>query len=254
MTTTAIPVPTITEEQKHQYQEEGYFLLEKVIPEEHLELLREKCAKFMEIQDRKMDAEGVDRLGINHRNKRYFVGKAYEQDPELGEFLFSSLMAEICKATVGPEAGLFVNQFVVKGADPETKFSWHQDSGYVGIDCPMYNTCWITLDDVNEENGTVYILPYSRSGIRSVVNHVRHPETNDMVGYFGSDPGMPIILPAGSIAVFSSYVFHRSGGNMTDALRRVYVAQYSSEEIVRKNGEPFQSFIPFLKDGENVTG
>ena len=49
-------------------------------------------------------------------------------------------------------------------------------------------TCWIALDDVDETNGTVYVLPYDRTGAREVVPHRRDPATNDMVGYFGDDP------------------------------------------------------------------
>ena len=79
-----------------------------------------------------------------------------------------------------------------------------------------YLTCWIALDDVSEANGTVYLLPYERAGTRDVVVHVRDEETNDMIGYFGDDAGDPVVVPAGSIACFSSTVFHRSGPNTTE--------------------------------------
>ena len=55
---------------------------------------------------------------------------------------------------------------------------WHQDSGYVGYDHKTYLTCWVTLDDVSEENGTVYLLPYSRAGTRDWVRHVKEEGTN----------------------------------------------------------------------------
>ena len=147
---------------------------------------------------------------------------------------------------------MFWDQYVVKGTDQDSSFSWHQDSGYVHIDCPMYVTCWVTLDDVTLENGTVYLLPYSQVGIRSVVNHIRDPRTNDMVGYFGKDPGLPVVIPAGSIAVFSSYVFHRSGPNLTTRLRRVYLPQYAAGPILNKKGAQQGQAVPFLRSGESV--
>jgi ectoine hydroxylase-related dioxygenase (phytanoyl-CoA dioxygenase family) len=64
---------------------------------------------------------------------------------------------------------------------------------------------------MTEANGTMYLLPYSRAGTRGVVKHVRDKESNDLVGYFGDDPGYPVIVPAGSIACFSTTLFHRSG-------------------------------------------
>ena len=36
-----------------------------------------------------------------------------------------------------------------------------------------YVFCWCTLDDVTEENGTVYLLPYDRARTRDRVEHVR---------------------------------------------------------------------------------
>ena len=53
-----------------------------------------------------------------------------------------------------------------------------------------------------------------------------------MIGYFGEDAGDPVVVPAGSIACFSSRVFHRSGPNTTDHIRRVYVAQYSAAPVL----------------------
>jgi ectoine hydroxylase-related dioxygenase (phytanoyl-CoA dioxygenase family) len=133
------------------------------------------------------------------------------------------------------------------------KFGWHQDSGYVGYPHKPYLTCWCTLDDVNEENGSVYILPYSRAGVREIVKHSREEGTNDLIGYFGDDPGLPVIAPAGSIAVFSSVCFHRSGPNRTSKMRRIYLPQYSAEPILSEDGAKLRAFAEaFLKDGQIV--
>lgn len=244
-----ITASAISEQMKQQYRDEGYFILERVLPEEHLELLRSECAGFIDRVNRRMDEKGTDVLGISRRNSRYFADHCFEERPILGQFLFGSLMADICRATLGPDAYLFWNQYVVKCADKGMKFSWHQDSGYVHPYHKPYLTCWITLDDVTEENGTVYLLPYSRSGIRTWVQHVVDPTTNDKVGYFGSDRGIPVIIPAGSIACFSSYVFHSSGANLTNKMRRIFLAQYSGEVIMNEDGtRPWGATEPFLRD------
>lgn len=251
MNTTTAPLQ-ITAAQKQLFQDEGYMILERCLPREHLDLLRENCQSFVDELDAEMDKRGVDRIGLSAKGKRYFPGHCYRKKPVLGGFVFSELMAEICRATLGSEAYLFWDQYVVKGTDKDSSFSWHQDSGYVHMDCPMYLTCWIPLDDVTLENGTVYILPYTQVGIKSVVKHIKDPRTNDLVGYFGRDPGMPVIVPAGSIVAFSSYVFHRSGPNLTERFRRVYLPQYSPSVILNTKGEPHGQAVPFLKNGENI--
>lgn len=251
--TMSVPTITISEAHKRQYRDEGYFILERVVPQEHLELLRGECQGFIDRMNAEMDRQNTKVLGINHRDKRYFVHDCYKQRPTLGQFIFSDLMAEVCRATLGENAYLFWNQYVVKCADKGMKFSWHQDSGYVHPYHKPYLTCWITLDDVTIENGTVFLLPYGRSGIRTWVQHVIDPATNDKVGYFGSDQGIPVICPAGSIACFSSYVFHSSGANLTSKMRRVFLAQYSSEIILQADGSaPWGGTDQFLKDGKRV--
>jgi hypothetical protein len=48
-------------------------------------------------------------------------------------------------------------------------------------------------------------------------------------------------------------VIHRSGPNHTDRLRRVYLAQYSKEVILTKDGSrPWAAFERFLDGGEVV--
>lgn len=242
----------ITEEQKRQYREEGYFILEKVIPDEHLEMLRDECQYAIDRIDADMDRQGVDVLGINHRNSRYFANDCYLYRPILGQFIFGDLMADVCRATLGESAYLFNDQYVVKYAEKGMHFSWHQDSGYVGYPHEPYLSCWCALDDVSEENGTVYVLPYSRAGSRDLVEHKKDPKINDLVGYFGDDPGIPVIVPAGSMAVFSSYTFHRSGPNQTDRIRRVYLPQYTATPLKRPDGRFHHQAVPFLYESRRV--
>jgi ectoine hydroxylase-related dioxygenase (phytanoyl-CoA dioxygenase family) len=105
---------------------------------------------------------------------------------------------------------------------------------------------------VNEENGTIYILPYSRAGTKEKVVHKPLPNSNDRVGYFGNDPGVPIICRAGSIVVFSSTTFHRSGANQTHKMRRAYAMQYSPEPVYEPDGSLKGLAEPFLVDGHRV--
>ncbi len=234
----------------HAYREQGWFVLEDALDQDTVELLRRECQRFMDERDAQMDAAGTDVMDLDRRGKRYFVNDCSTRSPALRWFLLDQTMRDVCRATLGDDAYLFNDQFVVKGTDGETSFSWHQDGGYIPYEHRQYLTCWIALDNVDETNGTVYVLAYERAGTREVVPHRRDPSTNDMVGYFGDDPGVPAIARAGSIVCFSSTVFHRSGANTTDRLRRVYVAQYSPEPILDADGgSPRHQAVPVLRAG-----
>jgi ectoine hydroxylase-related dioxygenase (phytanoyl-CoA dioxygenase family) len=243
----------ISEQARRQFRDEGWFLLPGVVPAAHLAMLREVCMQFIAAHDAEMDAAGVTQQGINIRGNRYFIANRHK-GTRLAEFIYSDLMAEVCRATLGDNAYLFWEQFVVKGPEKGSKFSWHQDSAYVGTPHRPYLTCWVTLDDVTEANGTVYLLPYSRAGTREVVPHKKNPVSNDLEGYFGSDPGDAVIASAGSIACFSSTVLHRSGFNTTPHWRRVYLPQYSAEPLLRPDGKLAAFAEPFLVNGVRRDG
>jgi ectoine hydroxylase-related dioxygenase (phytanoyl-CoA dioxygenase family) len=175
--------------------------------------------------------------------------------------LFSPLMADICRATLGDDAYFFLDQYVVKGSEEGLPFAWHQDSGYVvGNGGPPdhlpYLTCWCTLDDATARNGTVRVLPFSavtasRDGI---LPHRREPVTNDLVAWESDEGAVTVEVPAGSIVAFSSRLLHTTGANRTDQLRRVYLAQYTAEPMLDPGSRHLRrNAIPLLRNGKQVT-
>ncbi len=244
----------ITTEQKEQYINEGYMILENVMTDEQLQILRDSCDYLIDAMHEEMDKQGTDHIHISIRGKRYHIAKQYEKAPRLKEYIFSELMAEVCKATIGDDAFLFYDQYVVKAAEKGIKFSWHQDSGYLGVfKHRPYVTVWAAVDDMTIENGTAWVLPYSTVGVKTLVEHIRNEETGDWVGYFGKEPGIPGIVPAGSLIVFSSFCFHRSGANTTNKMRRAYVTQYSSSPIYNPETNELKHLaVPFLENGNII--
>ncbi|CAG8646275.1 1472_t:CDS:2 [Ambispora gerdemannii] len=97
---------------------------------------------------------------------------------------------------------LFNEQFIVKPPrNSRARFEWHQDSEYMDEKSRSVPSiaCWIALDDMSKENGTLYIEPY------------------------------PIIeVQAGTIIFMSGFVKHCSFGNVSSCFRRVYMPQYSA--------------------------
>lgn len=243
----------VTDAQREQYVKDGYFLLHSAIPEQQLEMLRSECASLVQEQDAEMDRQKTDVLNLSRRNSRYFVFLAYRTRPQLGQFIFSDLMEDVCQSTIGNTAYLFWEQFVVKGTDKKgAEFGWHQDSGYVDHAHKPYVNAWIALDDMSVENGTISLLSYEKAGTRTKVEHKPDPRSGDRIGYFGNDPGVPAVMKAGSIAVFSSVCFHRSGANTTPRMRRAYAVQFSPEIIYEADGSLKGLDELFIKDGKRT--
>ena len=106
---------------------------------------------------------------------------------------------------------------------------------------------------MSEANGTLSILTYERARMQpdDLFEHVEEEGANDKVGYHGSDQGDLVIVPAGSMVVFSSRTFHRSGANHTDWMRRSYLAQYSMEPIMTKdNSKYWAQAVPVILNGQ----
>lgn len=220
-----------TETLTDRFHSDGFCVINEALSAEDLEMLRNECDRLVGDRDHEMEQLGLDVDGLDHRGQRYFI-PAYDRSPVIRRFLTSGAVVDIARSLLGDPVYLFNEQYVVKAAERGKDFSWHLDSGFIDYPHPAYLSCWITLDDVTEANGTVYLLPYERAGTREVVPHHIDPVSNDRIGYAGDDPGDPLIAPAGSIACFSSTVLHRSGPNTTAQMRRVLLAQYSSEPIL----------------------
>lgn len=252
-------VSGVSEEQRQLFAREGYMILPGIIPLETVRMLREECAYFLGYFDALMDNGAIGDGALSVRGKRYFINGYYRFSQRVRGFLFGEVMADVCRAALAGDAVLFNEQWVIKGAEQGMAFSWHQDSGYVkhvdpDTDHPPYLTCWCALDDVDETNGAVRVLPHSIGGTKGrIIDHVRDPATNDLIGYAGDERGVEIAVSAGSIVCFSSYNLHASGANRSAAMRRVYLAQYAAAPLHHsKTGERTNLAVPFLRNGAIV--
>lgn len=238
------------------FARDGYAVFPAILAGDLLDLLRAECDHFVARENARMDAAGVDALGLSHRGTRYFANECQREQPSLRRMLFSRTMADICRATLGPDAYFFFDQYVVKGPDRGLAFSWHQDSGYVvGNGGPPdhlpYLTCWCPLDDTTVENGTVRVIPGSHlDGIRA---HGRQAATNDLA-VATEEAGVAIEVPAGSVVAFSSLLLHATGANLSATPRRVYLAQYTAEAMLNPGTRQLRrNAVRILQNGEQVT-
>ena len=234
----------------------GYAVFRGLLLGEPLDLLRAECARFVAREDARMDAAGVDTLGLSRRGKRYFANECQREQPLLRTVLFSEALADVCRATLGPDAYFFFDQYVVKGpdADAANSFGWHQDSGYMShnggpADHAPYLTCWCPLDEATVENGTVRVLPGTH--LDRILPHERAGADLQVVT---EDPGVAIKAKAGDVVAFSSRLLHATGANRTDKPRRVYLAQYSPEVILNPGTRHLRrNAVAFVRDGRRVT-
>jgi ectoine hydroxylase-related dioxygenase (phytanoyl-CoA dioxygenase family) len=127
---------------------------------------------------------------------------------------------------------LFNEHYVVKEPNSELAFRWHRDADeqmpFVPEDQrPRYYSCWCTLDDVSEENGTLVLQATGNTfecalegttGKIVMVQQSSHEVTADR---------WHVDTKKGTVVIFSGNKWHCSGINGSEKVRRVFYAQYS---------------------------
>jgi len=243
----------IAENLVEQFHREGYLIFPRVISEPDLAALHVECQQCLGQQIADMERVGAEAMGLSHKQKRYFLPSRHDDRASLQRFLFSDQILSLVGSLIGDDVFLFLELFVVKWPKTGTAFAWHQDSGYLlGNPHKPFVALWCALDDMTEENGALYVRPTSQTGSAEVVPHIKDKKAGDLVGYQGDDPGIAMNVPKGSIIALSSTTFHRSGANITDHPRRAYLASYSPEPIIDKNGRLWNRAVVCLKDGKRV--
>ena len=246
------------ETQRHSFTKQGFIIVQEFLDKTELKAVRTACDHEVGCIAEDMRSKGILEQGINVLDRKYFINNARIQHPKLADIIFSDKTEALCRATIGDTAYLHNEQFVVKMMDKMTSFAWHQDSGYSiynGGATPHepYLTCWIALDDMSEDNGTISILPFSRyAPARELLKHKWIDEVNAMVGYSGDDPGDLIEVSAGTLVAFSSRLLHKSGANTTLRPRRSYFIAFTPTLFLHQDETKgiYSQGSPLIENGQ----
>lgn len=229
----------ISNEKIKHFKEEGYFILDRFFSESEMNELTSRIDGCVEEHVEAMKAKD-NQEGISRANEITFTAHMVKKDAYAQKFCAQDKFVDFTTKLLGPEVALFWDQAVYKRPETDKDFPWHQDNGYGLVLSEEYVTCWIALEDATIDNGCIWIMP--RSHKQGIVEHKSTP-----IGwqcYFGEDPGVPVPLKKGSMVVFSSLLFHRSGPNISQDIRKGYIVQYFPTHTLNvKSGKPFKKMV-----------
>jgi hypothetical protein len=238
-----------TEAELEQYQEEGFFLRERVFSNRELEPVREAVEGIhhsMVAEASRDDAPPVDRID----GKRYqeLLGSTvkwewregvpeirsmepyHHLDPRLDTLIDDPRLWEPSCGPVGSDCvSLFSDKLNFKrpGGAP---FPWHQDTPYWAFECNHLDqlvSVLIYLDDADRENGCLWFIPSSHKRGTLPVHQDRGKLGRlytDVEGLAGEPRA--IEAPAGSVVWFHGDLVHGSQGNRSPLSRRALVPTY----------------------------
>lgn len=116
----------------------------------------------------------------------------------------------------------------------ETIQPWHTDDGHITVPQPHgvfgISAFW-ALDDTTEDNGATEILPYSHlwdsHELEGKLDDAHFAQRDDLDSSSEQTPSkVKATMPAGSLMIMRSDVWHRGGANHTDRDRLIVTPQY----------------------------
>lgn len=148
------------------------------------------------------------------------------RSPELARIVLHPELVEVAAQILGDDIRLWWDQGINKTPGARSPIEWHQDNGYTEGLTQEFLTCWLALDDSDLDNGGLEVIPGSAAGgqrlhewrgVHSVISEEHMP----------AGKATALNARAGEMLLFSSWLVHRTVGNLTsDRPRRSWVIQY----------------------------
>lgn len=230
----------ITAADVERFHEQGYLVVEDLLPAEWLEQIREEIADLHGRMAREphpgvhVSWESEVDARVKERIKQLMHAEVIS--PTIDRFLRSDPVLQIVEALIGPEISLYHCKLLMKAAKDGTVTPWHQDYAYWIADDnrPLMLNCMFQIDDSTLENGCLQMVPGSHRW--SLQEHEREarPFGRFLPGHFQArDDAVPVPMRAGSAIFFGPMIIHGSDANRSDQERRACTIAYN----VTGNGE-----------------
>ena len=137
---------------------------------------------------------------------------------------------------LGPNILCWSSNFFIKEANDNAFVSWHQDSGYWGLEPDDVVTAWLALSDANIKTGPMEVIPKSHKW-----NNLNHTETfnkNNLLSRgqeldikLSNHDSVAMPLNAGEISLHHVKLAHSSKINTTQDRRIGIAIRYTTPEV-----------------------
>ncbi|HEX8550770.1 MAG TPA: phytanoyl-CoA dioxygenase family protein [Abditibacteriaceae bacterium] len=207
-----------SEEQKKQFQEEGWLAVENFWDETEIAAMR---AELQRLQDvgllRNVATEGDGKTTAQNKANLQLCPMA-PHSRFFRAMPFAPKALEAVRSLLGDPVLLHLDQVFVKPARHGAGTNWHQDNAYFRISDPLMGTAlWTAVHDANEANGTIRVIPRR---FREELKHTRDGDSDHHIRcYPDESEAVSVELPAGGVVFFCYGTPHATGANNTDADR-----------------------------------
>lgn len=233
------PPNTLSDEQRHFYFENGYLLLESVVPEKWLERLRNVTDEMIEFSRSIMVSDAIwdiekDHSAENPRLRR--LTSPNDQSDTYWEYASSSLITDIVADLVGPDVKFHHSKLNFKWAHGGEEVKWHQDIQFWPHTNYSPLTVGLYLYDCQPEQGPLVVLP--KSHMHDLYD--QYNEQGQWIGCLNVDDASELDAtdatelsgPAGSLTIHNCRTLHSSMPNRSSIGRPLLLNVYSSADAM----------------------
>ncbi|MCG6885107.1 MAG: phytanoyl-CoA dioxygenase family protein [Silicimonas sp.] len=216
----------LTPDQIAHYEEHGYLVLERHLPEAVLTSLRAEIARF-EDEARAMTASN-DRLDLEDSHtpetpRLRRIKLPHRISEPIRDLMYSDLILAPARDLIGDSLRLHTTKLNMKSAGYGAAVEWHQDYAFYPHTNDDILAIGVIIDDMESENGPLMVYPGSHKGpvydhhVDGVFAGAFLPEE---VGLNQAD-AVELKGPAGSISIHHGRIVHGSALNTSDRSRRI---------------------------------
>jgi hypothetical protein len=238
----------LSQTQRECYFEQGYLLLEGIVPMEWVERLRSVTDEMVERSRVLSKSDAVFDLEPGHKAEAPRLRRLtspVEQHPAYWEFASTSILTDIVADLVGPDVKFHHSKLNFKWAGGGEEVKWHQDITYWPHTNYSPLTAGVYLHDCGPDQGPLMVVPGSHRGeLFSQYN-----DADEWVGCLSeadvkavpTETADELTGPAGSITIHNCRVVHGSRPNLSDQGRPLLLNVYSAADAFPYTANPLPS-------------
>ncbi|HEX8551710.1 MAG TPA: phytanoyl-CoA dioxygenase family protein [Abditibacteriaceae bacterium] len=259
--------------QLEQFHQNGFVKGSRVLNDAEIEMLQRETLRVIDERETLAQAPVGQKPVLLHDMGRAGTPLWQIVDIWMASAPFKTLVSseiiaqEVQQLTGARELRLFHDQIQYKPAAANGKSGganlWHQDSPYWPILQPKDSeiTAWVALDDVDEENGCMWMIPGSHKwgdAISDIHEHLGEAEDFfDLPSEHNGHEVRAVACPVqrGEVHYHHALTWHGSNVNASSRPRRAIALHYMNENTVFDDSgqHPMKSFIS-TPVGEPVRG
>ena len=215
----------LTPAQLEQYREEGYVIVQGVVEDAMLKRMKLALAELVENSRQVSAHDDIYDLEPSHsaeepRVRR--IKKPHLVNPVFNELLYTPRFKAITQDLLGESVRLHGSKLNLKAPHVGSPVEWHQDWAFYPHTNDDVTAAGVMLDDTTVENGAMYVIPRSHTG----VTHDHHGPDGHFCGAMDPDAcgvdfsrAVACEGPAGSVSFHHARTIHGSAQNTSSRSR-----------------------------------